>query len=233
MRHHRTTRACRSLTRSILSVVGAAALAVSGAASASAASPAAGPRPPGPGDHVTTRFNLFPNRPFLQCLSGSNGEPRVTAEVKRGKLNDELRLRLTGFKPDLDFDLFTVQNSNQLANGAPNPAFRNFGLAWYQSDIHTNSRGDGEVRIRTILLDQIFGFDPEVALQPTNTFHVGFWFNNPADAQPCGFNGPPTPFNGEHQAGPLAFITRPDANTDLGPLCTKPDTSTTPPHCNP
>jgi hypothetical protein len=39
-----------------------------------------------------------------------------------------------------------------------------------------------------------------------------------------------TPFNGEHQAGPLAFITRPDATTNLGPLCTDPDGEG---HCNP
>jgi hypothetical protein len=31
-----------------------------------------------------------------------------------------------------------------------------------------------------------------------------------------------TPFNGTHNAGPLAFITRPNATTGLGPLCTSP-----------
>ena len=56
---------------------------------------------------------------------------------------------------------------------------------------------------------------------PTNTFHLGFWFNNPTDAQGCGFTGS-TPFNGEHTAGPLAFVTRPNAITGLGPLCTDP-----------
>ena len=44
---------------------------------------------------------------------------------------------------------------------------------------------------------------------------------NPADAAGCGFTGS-TPFNGEHTAGPLAFVTRPDATTTLGPLCTDP-----------
>jgi len=38
----------------------------------------------------------------------------------------------------------------------------------------------------------------------------------------------PTPFNGEHRAGPLAFISRPDAGTGLGPLCSHPDLSTDP-----
>jgi hypothetical protein len=80
-------------------------------------------------------------------------------------------------------------------------------LAWYQSDIEIAKRRDeGHGTIKTILLDQIFGFDPDVALAPTNTFHVGFWFNNPEDAAACGFNpAKPTPFNGEHKAGPLAM----------------------------
>jgi hypothetical protein len=140
-------------------------------------------------------------------------------------------LSLAHFKPGLHFDMFTVQRSNQNADGTPR-TIPNFGLAWYQSDLNIGSTGSGKATIHTILLNQIFGFDPDVALAPTNTFHVGFWFNNPADAAACGFTGT-TPFNGEHKAGPLAFITRPAAVTDLGPLCTKPNTSTTPATCNP
>jgi len=33
--------------------------------------------------------------------------------------------------------------------------------------------------------------------------------------------------------GPLAFVTRPSAATNLGPLCLNPDTSTSPARCNP
>jgi hypothetical protein len=166
----------------------------------------------------------------VDCAAGPEGQPKVEATVKRGDLNDTLRLKLSGFKPGLQFDLFTVENSPQLADGSANPAFNNnFGLAWYQSDIEVGDNGSGEVRIKTILLDQIFGFDAGAGLAPINTFHAGFWFNNPDDAAPCGFTGV-TPFNGEHQAGPLAFITRPDANTNLGPLCTDPDGQG---HCNP
>ncbi len=80
------------------------------------------------------------------------------------------------------------------------------------------------MQIKTILLDQIFGFDKGAGLAPTNTFNVGFWFNDPADTAPCGFTGS-TPFNGEHRAGPLAFITRPNVTTNLGPLCTDPTTA--------
>jgi hypothetical protein len=82
------------------------------------------------------------------------------------------------------------------------------------------------------LLDQIFGFDADPIpdsnpaaprVPPTNTFHVGFWFNNPQDAESCGFDvSKPTPFNGEHKAGPLAMISLPVPPANLGPLCTAP-----------
>ncbi len=179
---------------------------------------------------VETAFHLVPNQQFVSCMAASpQVTPTVTVLVRRGDLNDHMTVIMKNFKPGLKFDLFTVQRSSLLANGTSDPNFRNFGLAWYQTDLEP-----GAVSIKTILLDQIFGFDPDVNLSPTNTLHVGFWFNNPADAAPCGFNvNQPTPFNGEHKAGPLAFISLPNAQTKLGPLCTNPNYSTTPPTCKP
>jgi hypothetical protein len=180
-----------------------------------------------------TSFPLFVNPAVKNCVSNPAGDklPEVTATVTGHNLNDTMTLTLKHFRPNLAFDLFTIQNSNQQANGDPVSGFTNFGLAWYQSDIETNKAGSGHVTIKTILLNQIFGFDPAVGLAPTNTFHVGFWFNNPMDASTC--VNVTTPFNGEHNAGPLAFISRPDPNTNLGPLCINPDTSHTPATCNP
>ena len=194
--------------------------------------------PPPSGKPQFTRFTLVPNPAFVDCLAQYPGDPsrppQAFVAVVRGDLNDRLILKIRNIKPGLAFDLFTVQRSSLLATGAPDPAFTNFGLAWYQSDVEADDDGDGTVQIRTILLDQIFGFDPAVALPPTNTFHVGFWFNDPQDAAPCGFDVTrPTPFNGEHRAGPLAMISLPDAQTGLGPLCTDPNTSTSPATCNP
>ena len=183
-------------------------------------------------------FNLAPNPQIVNCLAQFPGDARraPTAEVKisRGKLNDTMNLRIHNIKPGLAFDLFTVQRSPLKADGTPDPAFTNFGFAWYQSDLEANDHGDGQVSIHTILLDQIFGFDPDVKLGPTNTFHVGFWFNDPNAVKDCGVDpSKTTPFNGEHKAGPLAMISLPDAKTTLGPLCTKPNTSTNPVSCNP
>jgi hypothetical protein len=184
-------------------------------------------------------FDLVPNPKFEDCLRKSNyEEPTARATVIRGKLNDTLILDLDGIKPGLAFDLFTVQRSPFLSEDVPDPNFKgSFGLAWYQSDIQIGKHtDDGHVRIKMILLDQIFGFDPDAALPPTNTFHVGFWFNNPKDAANCGFPAEDpskfTPFNGEHKAGPLAMISVPDPKTKLGPLCTDPDPSK-PGGCNP
>jgi len=179
-------------------------------------------------------FDLHPIAAELSCL-GVPGQPAPTAHVtvKRGKLNDTLTIEGNNIRPHLAFDMFTVQRSRLLANGTLDPNFTNFGMAWYQSDLQANALGHFKTSIKTILLDQIFGFDPDAALAPTNTFHVGFWFNNPADANKngCTFDvNHPTPFNGEHKAGPLAMISVPDADTDLGPLCTNPNNSGT---CNP
>jgi hypothetical protein len=177
------------------------------------------------GDPEITKitFDLTPQAKFLSCLGVPGGPtPTATVTVTRGHLHDTLTLQAHNIKPKLGFDLFTIQNSNLLSDGQPDPNFMNFGLAWYQTDLQANLSGDAAVTINTILLDQIFGFDPEVSLAPTQTFHVGFWFNNPNDAASCGFDvTKPTPFNGEHKAGPNAMISLPSATTGLGPLCTK------------
>ena len=178
-------------------------------------------------------FSLKPNPATLNCLrSGSTVTPSATVTVGQGALADDLTIVGGGIKPGLAFDLFTVQNSSLLANGTPDPHFTNFGLAWYQTDLQANSSGQIFGTLHTILINQIFGFDPAVSLPPTNTFHVGFWFNNPNNATACGFTGF-TPFNGEHHAGPVAMISLPSATTGLGPLCLSPNTSTRPATCNP
>ena len=176
------------------------------------------------------KFQLYPTQQFVKCMAADPYvTPTVDVVVKRGVRNDTMKMTLNGFKPGLQFDLFSLENSPLLADGNPNPNFKGFGLVWYQSDLRP-----GTTTVKTILLDQIFGFDAAVGLKPTKTFHLGFWFNNPEDAKDCGFDpSKPTPFNGEQKAGPLAFITRPVLPAGLGPLCTKPNTSTVPATCDP
>jgi hypothetical protein len=165
-------------------------------------------------------FKLHPNPAFASCF-GSGATADVT--VVRGNLADTLYIKGQNFQPNLGFDLFTIQRSELLSDGQVDPNFTNFGLAWYQTDLKADQYGNLNATIHTILLDQIFGFDPDTSLAPTNALHVGFWFDNPQDAVPCGFNANnPTPFNGQHIAGPNAMISVPNAKTNLGPLCTAP-----------
>ena len=186
------------------------------------------------------RFDLAADPAVVRCLAAFPDDPSrppsASVTVRRGQLNDRLDIQLRNIKPGLAFDMSTVEHSKFLADGAIDPEFvargKSFGLAWYQSDLEVKNSHPNVTTIHTVLVDQIFGFDPVIGLDPTNTFHVGFWFNDPEDAGDCGFTGF-TPFNGEHHAGPLAMISLPDSTTGLGPLCFNPDLSSDPITCNP
>jgi hypothetical protein len=221
----------RNKTRMSRSFVAVAAAALAVAAVAAVAAH-------GASSNTVARFNLVPNPKFVKCLAQYPNDPSrppsARVDVVKGDLNDRLRLHLHNIKPNLAFDLFTVQRSSLDANGKPIVPAPSFGLAWYQSDVEAGSNGEGDVSIRTILADQIFGVNlDQTPPNPINTFHVGFWFNDPGAAKDCGFDVTnPTPFNGEHKAGPLAMISVPNGETGLGPLCLNPDASQ-PSGCNP
>src|SRR5438477_12039679 len=65
------------------------------------------------------QFSMFPAAKFLPCMAAPGQTPTATVTVVKGDPNDTLQLRTSGFKSGLQFDLFTVQRSNQTATGAP------------------------------------------------------------------------------------------------------------------
>ena len=132
---------------------------------------------------------------------------------------------VSGLSPNTDFDFFVIQVPK-----AP------FGLSWYQGDIETNSQGVGhEVFIGRFSIETfivapgtapgplVFNGPPfpdastNPATGPVQTYHLGLWFNSPADAVRAGALGTVTPFNGEHHAGVQVLNTSsfPD---NFGPL---------------
>jgi hypothetical protein len=133
-------------------------------------------------------------------------------------------VRVQGLPPETDFDFFVIQVPN-----AP------FGMAWYQGDIETNKHGRGHQRFIGRFNPETFIVAPGAApaplvhsnafpdaqtnppTGPVHTFHLGLWFNSPADAVKAGCPGDVTPFNGEHNAGIQVLSTRnfPDGQ---GPL---------------
>src|SRR5207247_9168953 len=50
--------------------------------------------------------------------------------------------------------------------------------------------------------------DENPATAPVHTFHLGLWFNSPADAEAAECPNTVTPFNGDHTAGIQALSTR-------------------------
>lgn len=136
-----------------------------------------------------------------------------------------MRVLVQGLPPDTEFDFFVIQKPS-----GP------FGLSWYQGDIETDDDGSasqrfiGRFNIETFIVapgsvpapvvhDQppFPDADTNPATAPVHTFHLGLWFNSPADAAAAGCPDTTTPFNGDHTAGIQVLSTRnfPD---DSGPL---------------
>jgi hypothetical protein len=144
----------------------------------------------------------------------ANCLPHATAKVHvvANKLNETLTLTASGLPPKTGFDLFIIQVPN-----AP------FGVSWYQSDLQSDSHGNASVKVIGRFNIETFAVAPNSApapsthpgdaasnppFAPVHTYHVGFWFNSPADAVKAGCPGAVTPFNGDHTAGVQAMSTR-------------------------
>jgi hypothetical protein len=150
---------------------------------------------------------------------------RADVEVKSLGPVEKMRVRVKGLPPNTDFDFFVIQVPN-----AP------FGLSWYQGDIETNSHGRGtgvfigRFSVETFLVAPGSAAAPVVhnrppfpdassnpATAPVHTFHLGLWFNSPADAAAAGCPSTVTPFNGDHTAGIQVLSTR-NFPANQGPL---------------
>ena len=138
------------------------------------------------------------------CLSKAQG--RVTIH-STGPV-EIMNVLVTGLPPKTGFDFFVIQ-----VPAAP------FGMAWYQGDIQTDQNGNGNgtfigrFNIETFMVavgsapaPVVFnGPFPDASINPATNpiqmYHLGLWFNNPADAAKAGCPSTVTPFNGEHNAG--------------------------------
>jgi hypothetical protein len=154
------------------------------------------------------------------CVPNASG--RVTIH-STGSV-ETMHVLVTGLPPKTDFDFFVTQVPK-----AP------FGMSWYQGDIETDQHGNGHATfvgrfsIETFVVATgpapapvVFtGPFPDASQNPSTNpiqmYHLGLWFDKPADAQKAGCPATVTPFNGEHQAGLQALNTSnfPDAS---GPL---------------
>jgi hypothetical protein len=186
------------------------------ALSAMTLSSAAQPAP----DLKLFEFSMVASSGASTCLPKARG--RVTIH-STGSV-EIMNVLVTGLPPKTDFDFFVIQ----VPKGP-------FGMSWYQGDIETDQHGNGHgtfigrFSIETFVVAPgtapapiVFsGLFPDASSNPSTNpiqmYHLGLWFNSPADAQKAGCPGTTTPFNGEHDAGIQVLNTSnfPDAS---GPL---------------
>ncbi|HEY0534359.1 MAG TPA: hypothetical protein VGD29_22465 [Actinoplanes sp.] len=152
------------------------------------------------------------------CLTAAT----ATVKVVSHEQTETMTINASGLPANTGFDVFVLQLPN-----AP------FGVSWYQSDLESNGSGNASVQVIGRFNVETFAVAPGVGAAPTphpgvdaatnpafapvHTFHLGFWFNSPADAVKAGCPGTVTPFNGEHNAGIQAMSTRNFADAN-GPL---------------
>ena len=120
-----------------------------------------------------------------------------------------MTVSISGLPPATDFDFFVIQ--------VPKTPF---GMSWYQGDIETDSNGNGHATFVGRFSIETFvvapgstpapltfnqppfpSASPNPSTGPIQMYHLGLWFNNPADAAKAGCPSTVTPFNGEHNAG--------------------------------
>jgi hypothetical protein len=150
---------------------------------------------------------------FQMVVSAGAGKclPNASANVTivPGGPVENMTVSVSGLPPTTDFDFFVIQVPT-----AP------FGMSWYQGDIETDSNGNGHATFVGRFSIETFvvapgstaapltfnkppfpSASPNPLTGPTQMYHLGLWFNSPADAANAGCPNTVTPFNGEHNAG--------------------------------
>jgi hypothetical protein len=177
---------------------------------------------------ASTTANVFhmqrsPGIVAANCLPHA----RATVFVKNQGPVEVMNVHASGLPKQTDFDFFVIQVPN-----AP------FGVSWYQGDLESDQNGEANGTFIGRFNQETFAIAPGTApapqvhhgpfpdaasnppFGPVHMFHLGLWFNSPADASKAGCSANVTPFNGEHDAGVQVLNTAqfPDTQGPLGRL---------------
>jgi hypothetical protein len=167
------------------------------------------------------KFDMVRSAGVASCL------PNATATVTIRALGpvETLTLDASGLAANAEYDFFVIQVPK-----AP------FGVSWYQGDFETDASGHGSQRYIGRFNIETFAVAPGSApapvvhstgpfpdastnpsFAPIHMFHLGLWFNSPADATTAGCPATVTPFNGDHNAG-IQVLNTSNYADDQGPL---------------
>jgi hypothetical protein len=156
---------------------------------------------------INYTFAMVPTNGEESCIPKATGRVTITHSLE---LVENMHVEVRGLPPTTDFDLFVIQ--------APNAPF---GLAWYMGDMLTDGKGEavgdfvGRFQIGTFIVALGSTSAPVVPLNspfpdassnlgkegPVQLYHLGLWFDSPADAAKAGCADTTTPFNSTHNAG--------------------------------
>jgi hypothetical protein len=158
----------------------------------------------------TFSFKLVPSSPAIKaCLPHASGRATITT----GRLNDTMKVSISGMPRGAGFDLFVIQQP-----------LMPFGVSWYQSDVNAGDEGSGSATVKGIFDSETFSVSPggTVTFPPTHQFHLGLWFNNPKTpfnlgCEPGATSPIVTPFNGEQHAG-IQVLNTANFPDNAGPL---------------
>ena len=171
-----------------------------------------------PGGPVT--FPMVVSGGAATCLPTAS----ATVKVTPGGPVESMNVAVQGLRPNTKFALFVIQVPK-----AP------FGVSWYLGDIATDKSGRGRrkfsgrfsietfaVAVGSAPAPVVFtGPFPDGSLNPPfnpiQMYHLGLWFDSPADALAAGCPATTTPFNGQHNAG-IQVLNTSTFMDDHGPL---------------
>jgi hypothetical protein len=146
-------------------------------------------------------FAMVPTLGVESCVPAT-GRVTITHTLA---LVENMHVEVSGLPKNTFFDLFVIQ--------VPTTPF---GLSWYLGDMLTDATGKavgdfiGRFNIGTfivapgtapapVVLTGDASSNPKTA--PVQLYHLGLWFDSPADANAAGCGSVVTPFNSTHNAG--------------------------------
>jgi len=155
-------------------------------------------------------FDMVPGAGIASCLPNAHGHVSIRSEG----VVERMRIDVRGLPANAQFDLFVTELPN-----------KPFGIAWYQSDLETNSHGEGHVEVVGRFNVETFSVStggPVTTFPPTHMYHLGLWFNDPQlpfdlGCEPGQAKPSVTPFNGEQHAG-IQVLNTSNFPDNAGPL---------------
>ena len=169
----------------------------------------------------TNTFSMVPSATAKSCLANA----AATVKIRPSAAVDVMEVSAEGLPANTNFNVFVIQ--------VPKTPF---GVAWYQGDLVTDKNGrarqefTGRFSIETFSTAQgsipaplVFTAGPfpdagtNPLFNPIQMYHLGIWFDSPADAQNAGCPATVTAFSGNHQAG-IQVLNTSNFPAGAGPL---------------